>query len=187
MSIHTKITLAEYEQMIADGAFVELDNAGKRIELLNGEIVEMEPPGPFHSSESSSLLRWSFRVVGDSAIEVRAADPIRIPGSDSAPQPDVAWVAAKDYRERYPAPDEVLLLIEVSDSSLAKDQGEKLATYASAGIADYWIVNLVDHQVEAYRQPTGATYAKKAIHKPGDEGPSPLCLPEAVLDVAALF
>ncbi|MEN1680380.1 MAG: Uma2 family endonuclease [Planctomycetota bacterium] len=188
MSVTTaKFTLEQYEHMIACGAFAPLDDAGKRIELLNGEIVEMEPPGPFHVSETQALNRWSHQVIGDRAIYVFVQDPIAIPGLDSAPQPDIAWVLAKSFRERYPNPDEVLLLIEVSDSSLAKDRVEKLATYASAGIADYWILNLVDHQVEVYRQPTDATYVEKAIHKPGDAGPSPLCLPEAVLDVAALF
>jgi Uma2 family endonuclease len=78
------------------------------------------------------------------------------------------------------------LLIEVADSSLEFDRGEKLAAYAEAGVADYWIVNLFDEQIEVYREPSGLTYQKQTIHR-GDDAVHPLALPDAALPPSRWF
>jgi Uma2 family endonuclease len=111
---------------------------------------------------------------------------VRIPVSDSEPEPDLFWAVQGDYFKRHPEPHEVLLLIEVAESSLPIDRGVKLGVYAEAGIADYWIVNLIDQQIEVYRKPVGREYQDKAIFR-GDASVSPLALPEATLQPSRLF
>jgi Uma2 family endonuclease len=82
-----------------------------------------------------------------------------MPELDSAPQPDVAGVKVRTYRDRHPLPDEVLLLIEVADSSVDSDCGEKAALYAAAGIQDYWVVSLPERLIHVFRQTINLTTA----------------------------
>lgn len=185
MSISSaKFTLEHYEHMIACGAFA--GEHQKRVELINGEIVEMLPIGPMHNGEVNLLVRWSSRALVDESIILQVQGPIRIPESDSEPEPDIAWLKERDYRKQHAGPDEVLLLIEVAGSSLAVDQGEKLAVYAQAGIPDYWIVNLVEQQIEVYREPEGNGYKSKQVFR-GDEVASPLVHGSAKLTAGELF
>jgi Uma2 family endonuclease len=96
---------------------------------------------------------------------------------DSVPEPDLSIVrgASRDYSQRHPKACDVALLIEVSDSSLAEDRGDKLQTYASAGVPVYWIVNLPNRRIEVYTEPNGAAtpphYHKSQFFCPGDEVP----------------
>ena len=94
--------------------------------------------------------------------------------------------AADDYTSRHPCPDDVFLLIEVADTTLAYDREEKLPIYARAGISEVWIVNLEDRTVEVYRQPQAAGYGSTTVLRPGDKA-SPSAFADAVVDVAELL
>jgi Uma2 family endonuclease len=184
MSVGLRITFDEYTQMVADGAFDALRD--RRIELIYGELRAMTPPGPDHSEAVSRLNHWSIEERFKSLFKVRIQDPIGIPELDSAPQPDVVWVKVRTYRDRHPLPDEVLLLIEVADSSVDFDCGDKATLYAAAGIQDYWVVSLPERLVHVYRQPSGGAYGEHATAGFHEEL-RPLAFPQFVLKVSELL
>lgn len=166
-----RFTVPQYEEMIALRILKEDD----RVELIRGEIVAKMPTGNPHASCRKRLNRLFGTLVGDRAI-VSVQDPIR--SADSEPEPDVALLAPRDdfYGATKPGPADVLLLIEVADASPDDDREVKGPLYAEAGIADYWIVNLVDGCLEVYRQPQpDGTYADVRTLRSGDS-----------VDVAAL-
>jgi Uma2 family endonuclease len=183
MSTLAHFSLKQYEHMVNVGAFS--DPSYKHLELIRGEIREMSPIGSAHAEFVNRLNEWSAKAVGDKPIRIRAQSPIRIPINDSEPEPDIVWAEASNYMHRHPEPQEVLLLIEVADTSLDTDRTEKLSIYAEASIADYWMVNLVDEQVEVYRQPSGKSYLSKTVHR--NDAIHPLALPEAALVPSRLF
>ena len=176
--VRKRFTVTEYHQMAVTGILSDAD----RFELLEGEIVEMSPPGPQHSSIVTGITEL-FYVFKNQDITIRVQDPIRL-GDFSAPQPDVAIVNRR--RDRYsgghPEPEDVLLLIEVSESSLTYDRDVKLPLYAAAGIAEVWLVVLLSQVVEVYRAPGENGYGEKRTMRRGDTV-SPLHLPEVVLPV----
>lgn len=185
MSTALRLTLDEYDQMIADGAFDSLRD--RRIELIHGELRESRSPTPLHSCAVTWLAEWSFRRHFDGLeVRIRVQNPIGIRAADSEPQPDICWVKPGKYRRRHPRPEDVLLVVEVADSSLDDDTGEKADLYATAGIADYWVINLPGRCVEAFRQPIGGKYADHTTHPMGREI-RPLALPEVVLSTTELF
>ena len=141
---------AEYDRLIACGAFDDDD----RIELLDGLMVVKEPQGSWHAATVSHIRRVLQRAFGD-RYDVRTHAPVALDDM-SEPEPDLAVVKGRprDYRREHPA--KPVLLVEVADSSLAKDRLRKSGLYARAGIADYWIVNAIDVVVEVYRQPERA-------------------------------
>ena len=163
MSTIAHFTLAHYEHMVEVGSFS--GPFRKRVELLRGEIVEMSPIGTEHAETIDRLMEWSISVTTKQPVRIRIQNPIRIPANDSEPEPDVAWVTRKNYSDRHPEPQETLMIVEVADTSLAVDRGEKLSVYAEAEIADYWIVNLLDRQIEVYRNPSGKTYQSSTIYR----------------------
>ncbi len=144
-----RFTLAEYHRLIELGFLTEDD----RVELIRGELVQIAAKGTLHSVSNTKLLRDLDRLVGDLAV-VRGQEPIILP-SDSEPEPDVAIARGQpdDYLLNHPYPNDILLVIEVSDSTLEYDQTIKLSLYAQDQIQYYWIVNLVANQLECYSQP----------------------------------
>lgn len=142
-------TLEEYHRLGDLGFFGEEE----RVELIRGEIIQMPTKKPPHSVCNTLLVQQLILLLGKQAI-VRGQEPIILPG-DSEPQPDVAIVRNQEdnYLSSHPHPEDILLLIEVADSTLEYDQETKLRLYAEAGILDYWIVNLVNNQLETYNQP----------------------------------
>lgn len=184
MSTLVRLTLAEYDRMIAQGVFDETRD--RRIELICGELRETCPPGPAHEDVIDVLNRWSVLNTSPDEIRVRIQNSIGIPELDSAPQPDVAWVREKSYRRGRPLPKDVLLLIEVSDSTLADDRGEKAGLYASAGIRDYWIVNIPEQCVEVFRNPRRGRYHQATRYTAG-QTVCPLRKPDVELSVSSLF
>ena len=144
-----RFTLAEYHRLIKLGFLTEDD----RVELIRGELVQMAAKGTLHSVCNTKLVRELDRLVGERAV-VRGQEPIILP-ADSEPEPDVVIVQGQpdDYLSNHPYPKDILLVIEVSDSTLDYDQTAKLFLYTEDQIQDYWIVNLVANQLERYSQP----------------------------------
>ena len=184
MSTIAHFSLDHYEHMVETGAFT--GKFQKRVELLRGEICMMSPLGVSDSHAVTLLTDWSYNVVPRPSICIRVQNPIRIPTNDSEPEPDLVWVTQQEYSEYHPGPEDVVLLIEVADSSLETDRTEKLSIYAEAGIADYWVVNLVSRQIEVYRQPLKQTYQDKKVYRE-DQAVVPLALPTAAIAPSQLF
>jgi Uma2 family endonuclease len=148
--VTTKLfNLDEYHRLIELGFFQEND----QIELIRGELVQMAAKGTRHSVGKTKLLRALDRLIGDRAV-VRGQKPIILP-ENSEPEPDVVIARGQpdDYLSNHPYSADILLVIEVSDSTLNYDQTGKLALYAEYQIQDYWIVNLIANQLERYSQP----------------------------------
>jgi Uma2 family endonuclease len=183
MSTVAHFTLEHYEHLAEMGAFD--GEFRKRVELIRGEILEMTPINVAHSNCVTLVTDWSYDVVPRERIMVRCQNPIRLPINNSEPEPDVAWVTRKHY-EKHPEPEDILLVIEVAESSLDFDRGDKLEVYAEAGIPEYWIVNLIDDEIEVYRKASGRTYQEQSTYR-GDDEIHPLALPAATLQPSRLF
>jgi len=144
-----RFSIEEYHRLGELGFFGPDD----RVELIRGEILKMAAKGTLHSVCNSLVFGELYSLVGKRAI-VRGQEPI-ILSADSEPEPDV--VIARNRADRYssshPESADILLVIEVSDSTLKYDQRTKLSLYAEAGIPNYWIFNLVDNQLEIYSEP----------------------------------
>jgi Uma2 family endonuclease len=148
-SVH-RFTVEQYHEMIRTGILTEDD----RVELLNGWIVEQMPPNPPHSQAVRCLNRRLTALLGGEWV-LCVQDPATMASSE--PQPDVAVAIGPEerYTGRHPGPRDVVLVVEVADTSLAQDQTTKLGIYAAAKLPVYWIVNLVNRRVEVYTQPRG--------------------------------
>lgn len=159
-----RFTISEYEQIIAAGVIAEDD----RVELLEGEIVEMSPIGPSHSACIDRLNQLLQRLVGDSTI-VRVQSPVVL-SEYSAPQPDLTLLQPRHdfYASGHPEPEDILLLIEVSETSLTYDRAVKLPLYAQAGIPEVWIVALLPQVIEVYRSPGENGYGETLTLHRGD-------------------
>ena len=178
------ITLMMYDRMIAAGVFDPAE--AHRLELIGGELHMMSPIGDRHADAVDWLVRWVTLAIDRQVLLVRVQNPLSIPGSESAPQPDIAWVTLRRYADRRPLPEEVSLLVEVADTSLEFDTTVKAALYAAAGIADYWVVDLVSRAVIVFREPRSGGYESRSTHR-GDQLVRPLAHPEAALSPAELF
>jgi len=139
------------------------------LELINGEILEMAPIGFNHAGHVTRLMNYFGPLLADKAI-MTAQNPIQL-GDLSEPEPDFMLLRPeKDfYTQRHPTAEDVLLLVEVADSSLDYDQTIKQSLYARYNIVEYWVLNLNDSCLEVYREPKDSLYQKKdTLHK-GDE------------------
>ena len=185
MSTATRITVAEYDRMIADGVF-DLKTKRPRIELIEGELRPMSPIGPLHEEVVDILNEWAVTNFPRERVRVRIQNSIGIPELESAPEPDLVCARRRSYRGGRPLPADILLVAEVSDSSLDYDRGQKAGQFAAAGIADYWVVNIPGLCIEVFRQPDAGRYNSREVFKPGDEI-HPLAFPQVTLTVALLF
>lgn len=141
---------------------------GSRLELIEGEILEMAPIGCNHAGHVKRLTNLlSTLALGKAILSIQ--DPLQL-GDLSEPEPDFMLLKPSDdfYSSRHPNADDVLLLIEVADSSLSFDQNQKLHLYARYSIPEYWLMNLNDSCVEVYRQPHGECYGEKTTLRVGD-------------------
>jgi len=170
-------TVDEYCAMADAGILCE----DERVELLDGEIVVMAPIGEPHEHGTDWLNRQMNYMLYDRAL-VRVQESIRL-NDGSLPQPDIAVVRLRPdhYRERPTAAD-VLLLVEVADSSLEFDREVKLARYAAAGIPEVWILNLRARQMEAHSDPVDGTYRSRRVVT-AEGRISPLAFPDVSLAV----
>ena len=156
-----------------------------RVELLDGRIIDMSPIGPFHG-DVTTYLTEIFAAASQGRWRTRVQNPVRL-DEHSEPQPDL--VLAKpmaDARKRHPRPEEVYLLIEVSDTTLETDREDKLPAYGRAGVTEVWIVNLNELTLDIYREPHFTGYGSKTILRAGDQA-RPLAFPDVAVDVAELL
>ena len=159
-----RFTAADFEAMVAAGILNDED----RVELLEGEVVDMAPIGPPHAACVRRLTRLFVTRLGD--VDVSVQNPIRL--SDlSEPEPDVTVLAPRpgDYEESHPRPEDVLLLVEVADSTLLRDREWKLPLYAQAGIPEVWIIDLTGRTVECHREPGPTGYGRTDRLAPGEQ------------------
>lgn len=147
-----RISVERYHEMINVGTLTEND----RLELLEGFLIEKMTVNPPHTFVTE-MIRDLLADIIPGSFFVNSQQPITM--SDSEPEPDVIVVhgTRRDFLKRHPRPENVALVVEVSDSTLNQDQNWKKRIYARAGIPAYWIVNLPDRQIELYTQPSGPT------------------------------
>jgi Uma2 family endonuclease len=157
-------SVEDYEKMIRHGILTENHN----VELIRGEIVPKMSKGDLHSACLKSLTRLFYTVAG-SQTTLSVQDPIRL--ADSEPEPDFAVLVyrADNYASGKPRPADTYLVIEIAESSLQYDREVKGPLYAENGIAEYWIVNLIDRCLEVHRRPgADGTYADTQTLRSGD-------------------
>ncbi len=182
-----RFTIEEYERLAKLGFFREDD----RVELIRGEIIPMAAKGTPHAVCETRLERELNKLIRERAT-LRGQLPIIIP-DNSEPEPDrvIAKNRDDDYLNSHPTPEDVLLLIEISDSTLKFDQDVKLPLYAEAGIKYYWIFNLADNILEAHSEPLQDsqgkfTYRKKEILLSTESVTLP-CFDDLILDLSKVF
>ena len=157
-----RLTVHDYYRMAEVGLLYPDD----RTELIEGEIIDMPPIGDRHADVVRVLTKRLIRAVGDSA-EVSSQLPVRL-SLRSEPQPDFAILKAKqDGYRKHPQPRDVLLLIEVSDSTLRYDLGKRASLYAMHGIPEYWVFDLQHNPVWRHRMPKGREYTQRDEAKEG--------------------
>lgn len=157
-----------------------------RLELVEGEILEMAPIGSNHAGHVKRLNNiLSALAFGKAILSIQ--DPLQL-GDLSEPEPDFMLLKPNDdcYCSRHPNADDVLLLIEVADSSLSFDQNQKLRLYARYHIPEYWLMNLNDNCVEVYRQPHDDYYGEKTTFRVGDSVTLSQ-LPQLTIDIADIL
>jgi Uma2 family endonuclease len=163
-----RMNVHEYERLAAAGV---LDDP--RVELIDGYLVRKMTKKPPHVIALEGT-RDALLALFQRGWRVMIQDPVRIPDFDE-PEPDIALVrgSRQDYSGRHPNPQDIGLIIEVADSSLDIDRREKLQAYARGGIPVYWIINLVDGQVEVWSDPDQAAgwYRSRVVFAPGDDVP----------------
>jgi Uma2 family endonuclease len=167
-----RLTLEQYERMVDEGIIGEHD----RVHLINGILVAKMTQNDPHCT-ADDLCDEALRRIIPAGWYIRGAKPVRIPGRagrrDSKPEPDRCVVRGTilDYSRRTPGPDDVGLIVEIADTSLADDRRYATDLYGPAGIPVYWIVNLVDRQVEVYTDPGPDGYRSTEVFKEGRSVP----------------
>lgn len=181
MSTSLRLSIADYEKMITNGAFVGIH---RRLEFIHGEIREMSPAGPYHYDYMDFFNRWSMSNMSREEASIQVQSAILL--GDSLPEPDVMWLKPKRYGGQRPTGADALLIIEVADSSLRYDLGEKAMLYSQAQVHDYWVVDVAAHCLHQHRDPSVDGY-RDVRRFERHEKLSPLCKPEAVLPLEELF
>ncbi len=182
-----RFTIEEYHRLGELGFF----SPEERVELIRGEIIKMPTTKTPHSFCNTRLWQELFKLLGESAT-LRVQEPIILP-ADSEPQPDFAIVRNQDdnYLSSHPMPDDIFLVIEISNPTLKFDQTTKLSLYAEDNIPHYWIFNLIDNHLEIYSQPYQDlrgkfNYRHKQIALPNETIPLPH-FPEISLNLSRIF
>ena len=171
---------AEYDRAAVAGVF----GPGARLELIDGEILDMTPQGSRHAT-AFSLVANAVQAAFGPGYYVRMQLPLAL-ADDSEPEPDVAVVEGdvRDYRDTHPR--SALLIVEVSDDSLRRDRTVKQRLYARCGVPEYWILSLADAHLEVYRDPAEDGYRTVVVRRAG-ETVVPLSRPTATIGVGDLL
>jgi len=177
-----RFTVKEYYRMAETGVL----RPDARVELLNGEIIDMSPIGSSHAGTVKRFIRI-FTKLAQERWQVSAQDPLHL-DEHSEPEPDFMLLkpSADDYTSHHPQPEDVFLLVEVADASLDYDREQKLPVYGRAGIPEVWIVNLRDQSIEVYREPHFTGYGSKTILRAGDQA-KPQAFHDVTVHVAELL
>lgn len=177
-----RLTVAQYHRMGEAGVLAP----GQRVELLQGEVVEMAPIGTRHAAVVKRLNQMLTEAAGATAI-VSVQDPLHL-NDASEPQPDLMLLRprADFYAQAHPRPADVLLLVEVSDTTSRIDREIKVPMYAAAGVAEVWVIDLDQNLVHLLRQPAQDRYTEVQVTaRPGVV--SPQALPQVAVDLAPLL
>lgn len=176
-------TVDEYEKMIETDILREDD----RVELIEGEIVHMSPIGRKHMACVKRLnYIFSQRMKsGDCIVSVQ--DPI-VQGEYSEPEPDIILLKFKDdfYEERKPQSEDVLLIIEVAETSLEYDLNYKIPLYARHNIPEVWIIELENRQIKSFQHPVMEKFNQITVYTPG-QSISPMAFPDLVIEVSEIL
>ena len=177
-----KLSADQFEQMGRTGIL----GPEARVELIEGEMIEMAPIGSRHAAAVAFLSMHFTRAVAGAAL-VWSQNPLRL-ADDSEPQPDLMLLrpTADRYRSAHPRPADVLLLVEVADTTLGFDRDTKLPLYARHSVPEVWILDLAAERLEIYREPGAVGYRRK-LERSGTESIAPAALPAASLQVATVF
>jgi Uma2 family endonuclease len=176
-----RFSVADYHRMGETGILPP----DARVELIEGEVLEMAPIGPPHAGIVNRLTRMLVRGAGDAAL-VSAGNPVVL-DHWSEPQPDLALLRpGADSLSRLPRTDDVLLLVEVSDSTLRFDRAVKLPLYARRGVCEVWIVDVRERRVEVHRGLRDGEYHDSSTHGP-DEVIAPVALPSLTVALREVF
>lgn len=177
-----QITVEEYDEMIKNGVFDEND----QVELLNGAIVEKMSKGTKHSAANDCAMRVFYCHFGETVF-IRNQNPIWL-DEFSEPKPDVVLAMTKEdeYENSHPTPDEIYLILEVSDTTLGYDRNTKGEAYARAGIRQYLVLNVQEKTLEDYREPSANEFQTKQTHRAGQTF-NLVAFPEISLQVSDFF
>jgi Uma2 family endonuclease len=161
---HFRFSVDQYQRLAQDGYL----DPRARVELIDGEIIEMSPIGDRHNASVDRIAALLFRLL-DATVNIRVQGSICL-AENVAPQPDFAVMRARDdfYASGLPRPEDILLIIEVADSSLIYDRDEKALRYARFGIAEYWLVDLTQNMVLVHTEPTLEGYRGVEIRRRDD-------------------
>lgn len=178
-----RFTVQDYHRMEAAGIFHEDD----RLELLQGEIVEMPPIGPGHASGVNRLMHCFLSLQAEGKVIISVQNPIRL-GEYSEPQPDLALLKPRPdfYSRNHPGPEDVFLVMEVMDSSASYDREVKVPLYARFGIRETWLVEVEQGLIEVYRASSPEGYQQVLALRWG-ERLAPEAFPELNVTVDALL
>lgn len=165
---HHRFTVDEFHRMAETGILSPDD----RVELIDGEIVEMTPMGPRHAARTRAIQRTLERLLGNGAV-VSVQLPISLEGAEPYPDVSVARWREDLYERAHPTPADVLLLVEVSDSTVLYDRNVKSATYARAGIREFWMADLPPDVVVVFTSPHSGRYADAREYRRGQSFVSP--------------
>ena len=177
-----RFTVDDFEKMGEVGIFKESD----RVELIDGEIYAMNPIGFGHSGHVMKLIQTLSRALGDRGL-LNVQNPVQIRPRRQL-QPDVMVLRLRDdyYTTSHPVASDVLLMIEVADSSLTYDRNTKARVYAQAGLPDYWIVDLVNTQLLVCREPVDGVY--RSVQVLGKEDVvQPLAFPDVTIAISEIL
>lgn len=186
-----RLSLDDYHWLIERGYFERNPILCDPVELIDGYLVEMSPNHPPHAFAVNRLSATLLLALHERAF-LRTQSPITLKTQQSEPEPDVVVVEPPDhkYMKRHPGPDDIFLVCEVADSSLAYDRKVKLDLYARAGIGEYWIINLNDQVLEVYRQPVvvgrRAAYQVRLELLP-NQRITPLAFPDVEIALSEIF
>jgi Uma2 family endonuclease len=174
------ITVDMFHRMAEAGIFAP----GERVELIEGGLVDMAPIG----AEHAAVVAWLTDILAASAggrASLRVQSPIRL-GSDSEPQPDLVLVRPREdyYHQAHPSPEDILLLIEVADTTARYDREVKVPLYAHHGIPEVWLLDLPEKRLEVYHGPEGGEYRHVDYYRSGKVCPK--AFPDLAIDPKAL-
>lgn len=177
-----RFTASEYHQMAEAGILTEDD----RIELIDGEIIEMSPIGSWHASEVDRLTELFVHGFSDRAL-IRIQNPIRL-SEYTEPQPDVTLLhrRADYYAAHAPAPEDIFLVVEIADTSLAYDRQVKMRLYAQSSIAEYWVIDLKAETVTVHREPGPDGYGITQVVRRGEQI-APTAFPDRPVTVDSML